>query len=181
MLGTEIWEPIPNLTSQFAAGGDLAAVLAGAVNLRPLTTDSGLESALTAVPGTRAYRFEVDGPAFAAHMRQQLEAELRARGELPPGLRLDMSNLYADMYGTGLVWVNADGLPAQLHLDVAFPQEPTGERVELKVRTAFTDFARRDLVAAQPGNLMARLTAQASLTWQAWGGPRWCSPWRAAR
>lgn len=181
-LGSEVWEPIPNLTSGFAAGGDLAAVLAGAVNIRPLTAENAtsLENALTAVPGTRAYRFEVNGPAFAAHMRQQLEAELRAWGELPPGLRLDTSNLYADMYGTGLVWVDADGLPAQLHLDVAFPQEPTGERVELKVRTAFTDFARRDLVAAQPGNLMARLTAHASLTWQAWGGPLTVYDWGQA-
>ncbi|MFN8440673.1 MAG: LamG-like jellyroll fold domain-containing protein [Caldilineaceae bacterium] len=69
------------------------------------------------------YSFTIDGPTFAAYMRDQMEAALRAKGELPTGVSLDPPSYYQQMTGDGELWVGANGLPLRQILNLNFPEQ----------------------------------------------------------
>jgi len=84
-VGESEWKDLDDFNPLFAPDNDPLSFLAGLdevvkedVATRSLAP-SGASERLT------RYRFDLNGPAFAAHMRDQLEAELVREGELPPG------------------------------------------------------------------------------------------------
>ncbi|MEJ5309992.1 MAG: LamG-like jellyroll fold domain-containing protein [Anaerolineae bacterium] len=135
-----VWEEIPDFSGAFAPGNDLLAYLAGAKNVRLEATDEA--------QGVTHYRFDVDGPAFATHLRDQLERHLIEKGELPVGLTLETSNLYRGVTGQGQIWIDDDGLPLRLSVHVQYPPEENGDRVEAQIQTDFSGFDRQRLMAS---------------------------------
>lgn len=153
------WEPIEDISNLFAPGRDPLGFLYAAKEMRRLgDTEPSANGALTPTPGITRYAFRLDGPTFAATMRDQLEDELRRRGELPAGLRLDMARLYLDMTGEGEIWLNQDNLPVRMILDVQFP--PTeSEQVEVAITTDFYNWDSAGLAAASASGPFAAVAA----------------------
>jgi hypothetical protein len=134
------WQEMDDFSNAFAPGGDLMAYLAGAKNVREVGTETrtvpGQEGTQYEIRSTK-YEFDLDGPAFASHLRDQLEAYLRERGELPLNLTLDSSRVYRETSGQGEVWLDEHGLPLRLIVHLAYPEEKNGERVEADIKTDF--------------------------------------------
>ncbi len=63
-----------------------------------MTGDQGFD-----LPYTR-YSYQIDGPRYAAFIRDQMEIQLTAKGELPPGITLDLPASYKDMTGSTANW-----------------------------------------------------------------------------
>lgn len=93
-IGEENWREVSDFTGAFAPGQDPLAYLAGAENIREIGTETR-----EGVVFTR-YAFDLNGPRFAAHLRDQMEKELTAKGELPPGVELSMADEYVKCPGT---------------------------------------------------------------------------------
>jgi hypothetical protein len=84
------WHEMEDPSAAFAPGSDHMAYLAGAKNVREL----GIETRRIAAPDSGGeaqgrvtvarYRFDLDGPAFAEHVRGQMEAHLRSGANCPP-------------------------------------------------------------------------------------------------
>jgi len=125
------WQEMDDFSDAFAPSGDLMAFLAGAKNVKREEAESRITHHVS------RFTFDLDGPAFASHLRDQLEAYLRERGELPIGLTLDSSRVYQEMTGQGEIWLDEDGLPLRLSVHLAYPQEKNGERVKVDIRTDF--------------------------------------------
>ena len=125
------WQEMDDFSNAFAPGGDLMAYLAGAKNVKRENMDSGSTFDVS------RFTFDLDGPAFASHLRDQLEAYLRERGELPLNLTLDSSRVYQETTGQGEVWIDEHGLPLRLIVHLAYPEEKNGERVEADITTDF--------------------------------------------
>lgn len=140
----EPWQEIPDFSGAFAPDNDLLAYLAGVKNVRREETSA--PSALT--PGYTRYSFEVDGPAFASYLRDQMERYLVEKGELPPGLTLESSSLYRGVTGQGQIWVDNDGLPLRLSVHLTYPPEKNGERIEAQIQSDFSGFNRERLAVA---------------------------------
>ncbi len=151
------WQEIQDFSGAFAPAGDLLAYLAGAENVRP--AEVGQASGLT------RYVYDVDGPAFAAYVRDQLEQYLVKQGELPPSIRLESADLYRDVKGDGEVWLTADDLPARLAVDLTYPPEANGERVEAHITTDFFGFPEATSGVLQR-KLETFLPQQAPGAWQ---------------
>ena len=158
IIGGE-WQEMDNFSNAFAPGNDLMAYLAGAKNVRELGTetrtlpssDVASDSQPTDLPTYQftKYAFDVDGPAFASHMRDQLERQLREKGELPLGLTLDSSAVYRGATGQGEVWIDSHGLPLRLSVHLVYPPERSGEQVEADIRTDFSHFAPMEVARNQ--------------------------------
>ncbi|MBN1888316.1 MAG: hypothetical protein JW850_10010, partial [Thermoflexales bacterium] len=153
-VGQTEWKDLDDLSSPFlngavAPGHDPLGYLAGIKDVakqgsetRPLDPSGG-----SSVSFTR-YSFALNGPAFAAYMRDQLEAELIKKGELPPGLKLDTARVYASMTGEGEIWIDSRGLPLRQVIHAEFP--PYGkERIEVDITTDFSGWP--DTAGAAPG------------------------------
>jgi hypothetical protein len=138
------WQEVDDFSGAFAPSGDLMSYLVGAKNVQELSTDthqlpSPNENETAAVTFAR-YSFDVDGPAFARHVRDRLKTYLREKGELPLGMTLDTSRMYLDMTGQGEVWIDSLGLPLRLTVHLVYLEQDDGERVEADVKTDFSDF-----------------------------------------
>jgi hypothetical protein len=151
--GGQSWEPIDDFSGMFAPNGDFMAYLAAAKEVE----NSGQE--------TRAgltfdrYTFRVDGASYAAYVRQQLEQALAAKGELPPGVKLDLPRQYVSMSGRGELWVTLDGLPLRQILELEFPDADENQ-MQAEVRVDF-DFGEVDgPVEAAPAGLALQPSAR---------------------
>ena len=104
------WETIDNYGALFAPEGDFMAFLIAARDVKAHPADRG---------ATR-YTFTVDGPAFAQFMRVQLQQQMIASGEMLPNTTLEVPQIYAEMTGSGALWVGANGFPLrqEIHLDL---------------------------------------------------------------
>jgi len=145
------WEEIPDFSGAFAPGNDLLAYLAGARNVR--REEVSAPSALA--PGHTRYSFDVDGPAFATHLRDQMERYLIEKGELPAGLTLETSSLYRGVTGEGQIWMDSDGLPLRLSVHLIYPPGENGDQVEAQIQTDFSGFDRGRLLASSPWGRLA--------------------------
>jgi hypothetical protein len=144
--GVEAWQEVNDFTGLFAPDGDFLAYLAATKDIAELGTETrALPFKKKAITFTR-YTFEVDGPSFAAHVRDRMEQELAEKGELPPGVDLDLPRAYADMSGEGELWVGEDGLPLRQIIHLEFP-EMKEDRVEAEIDVTFSDF---EVVAPSP-------------------------------
>jgi hypothetical protein len=113
------WQPVEGATDIFAPGQDPLGFLHAARDVNELGTETRTLPSGT-VTFTR-YTFTLDGPTFARQMRDAMEADLARRGELPIGTRLDIPPVYAEMTGSGEIWIATDDLPLRLSLDLTFP------------------------------------------------------------
>ena len=115
-------------------------------------------------PETRAgltfqrYTFEIDGPAFALMVRDQMEASLRQKGELPPGTQLTVPSYYREMTGDGELWVHVgganDGLPLRQILTLSFPEQ-RHESVQAQIKINFLDYGQPAAPASAMGFVAA--------------------------
>jgi Ni/Co efflux regulator RcnB len=146
-IAGETWEEMDNFSDAFAPANDLMAYLAGEKNVRRLGTElqevPSPDGAQEIVRFTR-YSFDMDGPAFASYLRDQLEDYLREAGELPAGLTLDVSDQFRAVTGEGEIWIDADdGLPRRMAVHLVYPQQRNGERVEADIQTDFYHLTRQ--------------------------------------
>ncbi|MFN8440654.1 MAG: LamG-like jellyroll fold domain-containing protein [Caldilineaceae bacterium] len=153
--GTGEWQPRADAIGAIAPQGDLLSYLTALRNV----TFEGEERRGSAGHAItfRRYSFEIDGPRFAIHMRDQMEATARTSGELPADMRLETPLFYRDMSGTGELWIADDGLPLRQILTLQFPPQHD-EQVQAQVVVDFTAFGtpQPSLTQAwQAGNLAA--------------------------
>lgn len=187
------WQEAQDFTGGFAPGNDPLAYLAGMKNVVELGTEARVlfipaarvptpaAEELATAPETSVvvtrYGFDLDGPAFAAYARDQLERQLAARGELPFGVTLDMAREFREMTGQGELWVDGQGLPLRLSVHLVYPQTAQGERLEADIKTDFSGFpalavaattSRQNPLAWASGSLRLRLPFADD--WQKTGG-----------
>lgn len=162
-VGMSGWREVDDFSGLFAPDRDPLAYLAGAEDVRHVGTET--RSWVT----IDRYAFRLDGPSFAAYMRDRMEEELVRKGELPAGLRLDMVQAYVGLAGEGELWLDSEGLPLRQILHVSFPPDYR-ERTEVQITTDFSQFQTGPARAAAgyPGSgliskvrgKLARLTPQ---------------------
>ena len=150
------WQEVEAGLDLFAPGGDPMGFLAAAQNVRVLEGSDDLLFEMLPEDYTQTitrYAFELDGPQYAQFMRNQMEAYLRQRGELPAGLRLDLVREYVTMEGAGEIWLDEQDLPVRQMLHLTFPaQTGAAEWVEATITTTFSDWdAEPSLLAAIVG------------------------------
>ena len=167
----EVWQVLDDSPIDiFAPGGDPLGFLVAVENVRP-AGPAGEADLFPAdmLPDDYAgrisrYQFELDGLRYARFMRGQMEDYLRHKGELPPGLSLDLNRQYVDMVGRGEIWLDSAGLPVRQIIQLEFPPERgAGEWVEAKISTGFSNWGSEAGPKSQWLTLPARL----------WQEPAW--------
>jgi hypothetical protein len=146
------WQEIDDFTGSLAPQGDFMSYLAAIQDVQPQPAEER-----GGVPFTR-YTFTIDSPRFAVYLRQQMEAALRARGELPPGLHLDVPAYFRDMIGTGELWVGEDGLPLRQILTLQFPAQQD-EQVQSQIVVDFSRFGREQPVSSEQSSVSSQWLA----------------------
>ena len=163
--GLRDWEEINDFTGMFAPQGDFMAYLAATrdvVEHEPETRylPSPLRGGAGGGVAFTRYTFRVDGRAYAAYLRDQLETRLTEQGELPPGASLDLPKQYVDMTGEGELWVSAAGLPLRQILHLHFPPRPDDQEISAEVTVDF-DFGEVGSREQEVG-ILSRLTQYAT-------------------
>jgi hypothetical protein len=131
--GAGEWEEMDSFTEAFAPQGDFLTYLTALRNVQAHAPESR-----NGVSFTR-YSFEIDSPTFALFMHDQMEAAMRAKGELPPGIRLDTPRHFQEMIGSGELWVGQNGLPLRQLLNLQFPEQQD-EFVRAQITVDFSNF-----------------------------------------
>lgn len=140
--GQAEWEEIDNVADLFAPGGDPMAFLSGVKNItegQNSQIDIGEGGGQLSLQLTQ-YAFEMDGAVFADYMRQQLETRLRDEGSLLAGLNLSTPEIYRTMTGVGEMWIDADGLPARMVVDLDFPASKDRGRMTAVMTSDFSSY-----------------------------------------
>ena len=147
------WQEVDNVTDFFAPNSDPFHFLNAAESITQLEQQTQAGLTIT------RYAFDINSDTFARQMRQQMEAQLAREGNsLPPGIQLDVPRIYADMIGSGELWINDDGLPLRQIIQLQFPDSGE-EQVDLEMTTDFTEWGQPKTTAA--------ITSRAStLLWQ---------------
>lgn len=164
------WKPLDAISDAFAPGGDLAAYLVAARHVTDLGIEQRNVPTLNEPFVSHRYHFVIDGTALATYLTEQLENELRKKGELPPGLTLGVGEGFRQIAGTGEAWLDSDGLPLRLQADIEFPEQRTGERVLVHVQTDFSAFDRSQLFLTTT-QVASHLRAIAYRLQQSFDGP----------
>ncbi|MFV9507238.1 MAG: LamG-like jellyroll fold domain-containing protein [Oscillochloridaceae bacterium umkhey_bin13] len=152
------WRELGGVTDSLAPQGDLLAYLAAVRNVRELGQEERAGRSFT------RYAFTLDGPQLAGYLRDQLEQQLHAAGELPPGTRLEVADGYARVEGTGELWVDSQGLPLRQILELRFPEQG-GERVGATIVVDFSRFGpSREFTLLTPELTMSSLAILLGLT-----------------
>ncbi|RLC61374.1 MAG: hypothetical protein DRI48_10840, partial [Chloroflexi bacterium] len=138
--GAQDWQEINDFTSLFAPQGDFMAFLSAARNVR--VSESASQRVSGGESGVTRYVFDIDGRAYAAYMRDQLEQYLAEQGELPPGVELDLPKQYVHMTGQGELWVDAAGYPLRQILRLDFPATPNEQEIQAEITVDFSGFER---------------------------------------
>jgi len=128
------WQTLEDFGGLFAPEGDFMAYLVAARDVQ----------SETAADGRVRYTFTVDGPRFAAYLREQLREQMAAAGELVPNMPLELPRVYAEMTGEGELWVGADGLPLRQEITLHFPEAASpqeGTRLDVYSAITFSGFA----------------------------------------
>jgi len=148
--GQGAWKEREGLTDGFAPDGDFMAYL---VALRdPVAHDPETINGISFI----RYTFRLDGPALASYIRDEVDAEMRKRGDLPEGLITELPVYYRDMVGDGELWVGSDGLPLRQILRMQFPEQDD-EYVRAQITTNFSGFGQAPGVSASLGTWIHQL------------------------
>lgn len=134
------WEEIENVADSFAPGSDPLGFLAGVTNIQNQGTEEfqfpEVEMQLT----YDHYTFDFDGAKFADYLRDQVEQNLQERGELPSGVTFEPSAIYRQSTGSGEIWLDEQGLPARLSIDLDLGTQNNGDRVRASITTDYSGF-----------------------------------------
>lgn len=145
-LGLGEWETIQENTDFFVPNNDPLVFLQVAANIQDAGTDTielG-DHSLT----YQLYTFDIDATEYSHIMRQRLEEHLAQYGRLPDNLTLETPALYRDMTGTGQLWLDADGLPSRLTLDLQLPPQDKVGRTEASFTSDFHGYDRSRIALA---------------------------------
>ncbi|MGD8464673.1 MAG: hypothetical protein PVI09_12480, partial [Anaerolineae bacterium] len=135
------WREVEDFSGSFAPDNDLLAFLGGIKDVAGCDWQAAdPEHASTTPAQIACYGFNLDGPALASYLRQQVERQLAERGELPLGVTLEAPAAFRDMTGQGELWVDGRGLPLRLSMHLVFPKQDDGSRLEAEVQTDFSGF-----------------------------------------
>ena len=137
--GNNPWQEAGNVANVFAPAGDPLSFLAGMQNVQvgdTRTYDFGTNGAQTYT----AYTFDLNGSTFSNHLRREMDAQLRAGGQLPPGMSLSASESYRNMSGYGEVWLDSNLLPVRIVLDVTLPPDRTNGEIKASITTDLSNF-----------------------------------------
>ncbi len=140
--GTGQWKENPAIsTDGIAPNGDFMSFLRAVRNVEAHEPETKAGIAFT------RYTFEIDGPAFASFVRDQMEDAMRAKGELAIGTHLDVPTYYSQMTGDGELWVRSGGtnspdagLPLRQILNLNFPDK-NDSSVHAQIKVNFIKFA----------------------------------------
>ncbi len=136
--GNGAWEEVEDFTGLFAPGGDFMAYVRAAENV--VNHGAEIRSTVAGDIPVTLYTFDIDGRTIAEAMRAQLMEQARADG-LPTNVHMELPKVYADMTGTGELWVGADGLPLRQKFELAFPPTPDDYATTARMTVDFSDFA----------------------------------------
>jgi uncharacterized repeat protein (TIGR01451 family) len=121
------WQEVSNFTDAFMPQGDFTTFLAGAVDVQLQETGDGRRETETTTDAQSQsplkYTYRIDGPTFAAYLRERVVAQMVRQGELPPNAKIELPDAFMQMSGTGVLWVNANGLPLRQVSQLRFPEE----------------------------------------------------------
>lgn len=129
------WQEISNFTDGIMPGGDFTTFLAGAVDLKAVDGDT--DHVIRNSQLVTRYTYRIDGPTFAKHLREQTRQQMVRRGELPPNTQLELPPSFAQLSGTGELWVRSDGLPIRQISHLRYPDE-NGQTVAADLDVNFT-------------------------------------------
>ncbi|MFN2169047.1 MAG: hypothetical protein ACK2U9_22675, partial [Anaerolineae bacterium] len=139
--GDGAWREVEDFSGSFAPDNDLLAFLGGIKDVAGCDWQAADAQPASERPAQIAcYGFDLDGPALASYLREQVERQLAERGELPLGVTLEDPATFRDMTGDGELWVDGRGLPLRLTMHLVFPEEDDGSRLEAEVQTDFSGF-----------------------------------------
>lgn len=127
------WKEVDNFTDAIAPQGDFMGYLQAIKDVTPLGEETRNGIAFS------RYAFNIDSPRFAEYAQQKMEAAMRARGELPPGMAIDAPTYFRDMLGSGELWIGKDGLPLRQILNLQFPPQ-NDEQTHTQIVVNFSEF-----------------------------------------
>ena len=139
--GAGEWQEAAGFADAIAPQGDFLAYLNAMRDIRAHASEERAGIALT------RYSFTIDGPTFAAYVRDRMAEALRAKGELPAGINLNASDYYGKMTGDGELWVGEEGLPLRQILRLNFPAQ-NDEFVTAQIVVNFSRFGESILAPA---------------------------------
>ena len=145
-LGTGEWETLNDNTDFFAPNNDPLVFLQVATNIQ----DVGIDSRQLGEQTISYYRytFDIDATEYSLIMRQRLEEHLAQYGRLPNNLAPETAEIYRNMTGTGQLWLDADGLPSRLTLDLQFPPQDNAGRTTATLTSNFHSYDRSRIAQA---------------------------------
>ena len=132
------WETIQQNSDLFAPDNDPLTFLQVATNIQAAGTET-VELGDHTLTYT-VFSFDIDAAKYSQMMRQRLEAHLAQYGRLPDTLTLDTADLYSGMAGTGLLWLDADGLPSRLTLNLDIPAQAETGRTTATLSSDFHSY-----------------------------------------
>ena len=101
-------QPIDNPYALATSGNDFLQYLDGAEGLQ-------------AAEGDGHFTFAVNGQRLAQAVRDRMQSALEESGQLPAGVQVASSSAVANISGQGELWLDANGLPRRLALDLEQP------------------------------------------------------------
>ncbi|MFN8440622.1 MAG: LamG-like jellyroll fold domain-containing protein [Caldilineaceae bacterium] len=134
--GTSEWQERTDFSlDTVAPQGDFMSYLVAMRNVQANPSESR-----NGIRFTR-YTFTIDGPTFALHLHKQMEAAMRAKGELPADMNLEVPRYYQEMTGNGELWIGEDGLPLRQVMNLQFPEQKD-EQVNAQIVVDFSKFGK---------------------------------------
>lgn len=133
------WEETGNPVGAFAPDGDFLTYLRGVQDPVYLGTEQRTAPNGDTIIFDR-YRFDLNSLALSTHMKEVLARQMVEQGHLPPGVSMEAPQVFAEMTGTGELWIGEDGLPLRQVLSLQFPEQ-NYERVRATITVNFSDFA----------------------------------------
>ncbi len=132
------WQPLDAVPTIFAPNSDPLGFLVSATQIAEIGTETRQLGDVT-LTFTR-YSFELDSDAYANQMQKEMESHLRQFGSLPAGLRLETAEFYRQAAGAGEIWLDEQGLPARLTMQLTLPPEGENGKTVADITTDFSDF-----------------------------------------
>ncbi|NDJ53912.1 MAG: hypothetical protein GYB68_12630, partial [Chloroflexi bacterium] len=154
-VGDGAWEEIEHVDTSFAPDNNPLAYLAAADDVHLIDTETRRVPAVNDGATARELTvtrlgFRIDGPTFADAMRTELQEQYQQQHDLPLGLTLDAPDHYHHMVGTGELWLDTDGLPLRLTMQLTFPPLTDGSQMDAHIQHDFHGFASPDTAALPP-------------------------------
>ena len=122
--------------------GDYLSYLAAAENVRLCESD-----ATPFATAVACYTYAINGPKYAEHVRQQMQAQLaKTPGAAALDVNVDVSPVIKQISGQGTVWLDDNGLPLRQKIDMHMPE--ADDRYDADVRMVIDYHFDAEAVAA---------------------------------